>query len=127
MLNVHIEKSGDVVVIRCIGRIVRSEAAFRLRDAVTQQRNARVVLLDLSEVESVEGGGLGMLVFLQRWTCDQGIQFKLLGPSTPVRKSLERARPNSGFEITSMNEVLSVLRWDKLRASRENRDLLLTF
>jgi len=91
MLEVHITKSEDVVVILCKGRIVRSAAAFSLRDAVTQQRDARVVLLDLSEVESVEGGGLGMLVFLQRWTRDNGIELILFGPSIPVRKSLERA------------------------------------
>jgi anti-anti-sigma factor len=107
MLDVHIAKSGDLAVIQCKGRIVRSDAAFALRDAVTQQRDARIVVLDLSEVESLEGGGLGMLVFLQRWTRDIGIQFKLFGPSNPVRKSLERASSTSGFEITPANEVLS--------------------
>jgi anti-anti-sigma factor len=108
VLEVHSEEVGDVVVIQCKGRIVRSDAAFVLRDAVTQQRDARIIVLDLSEVESLEGGGLGMLVFLQRWTRDNGIQFKLFGPSHPVRKSLERASATSGFEITSVKEVLSL-------------------
>jgi anti-anti-sigma factor len=108
MLEVHITKSVDVVVIQCKGRIVRSAAAFALRDAVTQQRDARVVLLDLSEVESLEGGGLGMLVFLQRWTRDNGIELILFGPSNPVRKSLERANPTSGFEITPVMDELSL-------------------
>jgi anti-anti-sigma factor len=107
MLDVHIAKSGDLSVIQCKGRIVRSAAAFALRDAVTQQRDARTVLLDLTEVESLEGGGLGMLVFLQRWTHDNGIQFKLFGPSNPVRKSLERASATSGFEISPAKEALS--------------------
>lgn len=100
MLEVHITKSSDAVVIQCKGRIVRSAAAFALRDAVTQQSDARVVLLDLSEVESIEGGGLGMLVFLQRWTRDNGIELILFGPSNPVRKNLERTSSTSGFEIT---------------------------
>ncbi|MFZ0802363.1 MAG: STAS domain-containing protein [Terriglobales bacterium] len=108
MLEVHITRSEDVVVILCKGRIVRSAAAFSLRDAVTQQRDARVVLLDLSEVESVEGGGLGMLVFLQRWTRDNGIELILFGPSNPVRKSLERASSTSGFEITPVKDELSL-------------------
>lgn len=108
MLDLHIAKSGDVVIVQCKGRIVRSDAAFALRNAVTQQRDARVVVLDLSEVESLEGGGLGMLVFLQRWTRDNDIQFKLLGPSKPVCKSLERVSSTSGFEITSTREVLSM-------------------
>ena len=108
MLEVHITKSDDVVVILCKGRIVRSAAAFALRDAVTQQRDARVVLLDLSEVESLEGGGLGMLVFLQRWTRDNGIELILFGPNNPVRKTLERASSTSGFEITPAKEALSL-------------------
>jgi anti-anti-sigma factor len=108
MLEVHITKSGDVVVVLCKGRIVRSAAAFALRDAVTQQGDARVVLLDLSEVESIEGGGLGMLVFLQRWTRDNGIELILFGPSNPVRKSLERTSSTSGFEITPAQDAGSL-------------------
>jgi anti-anti-sigma factor len=107
LLEVYITKSGDAVVIQCKGRIVRSAAAFALRDAVTQQRDARVVLLDLSEVDSLEGGGLGMLVFLQRWTRDNGIELILSGPSNPVRKSLERAS-SSGFEINPAGDVFSL-------------------
>jgi anti-anti-sigma factor len=107
MLDLHITKNEDVAIIRCKGRIVRSAAAFALRDAVTEQRDARVVLLDLSEVESLEGGGLGMLVFLQRWTRDNGIRFRLFGPSNPVRKSLERAGSTSQFDITALPEMFT--------------------
>jgi anti-anti-sigma factor len=109
MLKVDVEKIGDVAVVHCEGRIVRSDAAFRLRDAVTQQRDARVVLLDLSDVESLEGGGLGMLIFLQLWTRDHGIQFKVFDPPARVRQSLERARSAAEVEIAGMGEVLSLL------------------
>ena len=109
MLKIDIEKIGDVAVVHCEGRIVRSDAAFRLRDAVTQQRNARVVLLDLSDVESLEGGGLGMLIFLQLWTRDHGIQLKVFDPPARVRQSLERARSAAEVEIAGMGEVLSLL------------------
>jgi anti-anti-sigma regulatory factor len=60
MLTVHIENIGDLTVIECEGRIVRSEAAFKLRDAVTLQSDSRIIVLDLSEVSAIEGGGLGM-------------------------------------------------------------------
>ena len=72
MLSVHIDNIGDVAVIACEGRIVRSEDAFALRQAVNLQADARIVVLDLSEVYAVAGGGLGMLVFLQRWAQDGG-------------------------------------------------------
>ena len=62
MLSVYIENIGDLAVVECEGRVVRSEAAFKLREAVTSQREARIIVLDLSDVRAIEGGGLGMLV-----------------------------------------------------------------
>jgi anti-anti-sigma regulatory factor len=59
MLSVHSENIGDLAVVECEGRVVRSEAAFKLREAVTSQRDARTIVLDLSEVHAIEGGGLG--------------------------------------------------------------------
>ena len=109
MLNLVVEKIGDVAVIHCAGRIVRSEAAFQLRSAVTRQTDARVVLLDLSRVGAVEGGGLGMLVFLHLWTRDHGIQLKVVSPVAAVRQRLERARHDTDIEIAGMSEVLTVL------------------
>jgi anti-anti-sigma regulatory factor len=123
MLNLNVEKMGDVTVIRCEGRIVRSDAAFRLRDAVTQQRDARVVLLDLSGVDALEGGGLGMLLFLQVWTRDHGIQLKSFDLPARVRQSLERAHYASRVEIAATGEVQSLLSsgpaesWEPSRAA----------
>jgi anti-anti-sigma regulatory factor len=112
MLKVSIENIGDVAVIHCEGRVVQSAAAYRLRDAVTHQRNARVVLLDLSDVQAVEGGGLGMLVFLQRWTSEHGIQFKVFDPPAFVRQRLEQVRSASELEIAGTSEVLALLGWE---------------
>jgi hypothetical protein len=36
MRSVHIENIGDMAVIECEDRVVRSEAAFKLREAVTR-------------------------------------------------------------------------------------------
>ena len=52
-----------MAVVECEDRVVRSEAAFKLREAVTWQRDARIIVLDLSEVRAIESSGLGMLVF----------------------------------------------------------------
>ncbi len=43
------------------------------------------MVLDLTEMHAI-GGGLGMLVLLQRWAED--IRFKLFNPSAPVRDKL---------------------------------------
>ena len=85
MFSVYIDKVGDMAVLQCEGRIVRSEAAFELREVVTSQRDARVVFIDLSEVNALEGGGLGMLIFLQRGSgpqySTQVIQSVAISPS----------------------------------------------
>jgi anti-anti-sigma regulatory factor len=65
MVHVNLEKLGGLRVVECDGRIVRSDSAFALRDCVTSQSDARVIVLDLSEVNAIEGGGLGMLMSLQ--------------------------------------------------------------
>jgi anti-anti-sigma regulatory factor len=109
MINVNVEKLGELRVVECDGRIVRSDAAFALRDSVTSQADARVIVLDLSEVNALEGGGLGMLMFLQRWAQDHHIKLKLFNPRSSVRARLERTAPPVGFEIVSLEELLDLL------------------
>ena len=112
MLTLSAWRIGRVAVIHCAGRIVRSDAAFRLRDAVARQREALVVLLDLSGVQALDGGGLGMLIFLQMWTHDRGIRLKLFNPVASVRRSLERTHSaTTAVEIAALGEVLSLLGW----------------
>ena len=109
MLGVHIDKIGKMAIVECEGRIVRSESAFRLREAVTSQLDARIIVIDLSEVTAVEGGGLGMLVFLQRWTFDHAIQFKLFNPRKSVLNTLERANSMQEFDIATLHEMMALL------------------
>jgi anti-anti-sigma regulatory factor len=109
MLQTHIENIGEMAVIECEGRIVRSEDAFRLRDAVNLQSDSRIIVLDLSEVSSIEGGGLGMLVFLQRWACDHDVRLKLFNPRSSVRNRLEHASSIREFEIASLDEMMALI------------------
>jgi anti-anti-sigma regulatory factor len=109
MINVNVEKLGELRVIECDGRIVRSEAAFALRDSVTSQSDARVIILDLSEVNALEGGGLGMLMFLQRWAQDHHIHLKLFNPRNAVRARLQRTNASKAFEIVSLEDLLDLL------------------
>ena len=44
MLNVTVENIGELAVVECEGRIVQSEAAFKLRKVVTSQTDARIVV-----------------------------------------------------------------------------------
>jgi hypothetical protein len=58
-LRIRSEQTGDVAVLQCAGRIVRGEPIHFLKDAVTCLRQPRLVVLDLTEVEMLDGGGLG--------------------------------------------------------------------
>ena len=110
MLTVDVDRSEDVVVLQCRGRIVRGEATNILRDAVTAPPNARIIVLDLSDVETVDGSGLGMLVFLHHWTRNQGVQLKLVNPSALVNEIMERTGLNRVFDVSSVGEALMILR-----------------
>lgn len=68
-----------------------------------------MIVLDLSEVNALEGGGLGMLLFLQRWAHDHHIQLKLFNPRSSVRARLERTAPPPDFDIVSLDELLQLL------------------
>lgn len=109
MLAVDVDRNGDVVVLQCRGRIVRGDATYILRDAVTSQRNARIVVLDLCEVEALDGSGLGMLVFLHRWTTDNSVQLQLANLSPLVREVLDRTRLAHVLHISSVEEALAIL------------------
>ena len=108
MRHVITENIGDMAVVECEGRIAHN-TALELRDAIIAQSKARVLVLDLSEVNAVEGDGLGVLVSLQYWAQQRGIQFKVFNPSNSVRHRLEHASSMHGFEIASLPEVMGLL------------------
>jgi anti-anti-sigma regulatory factor len=115
MLNVIIDNIGELAVVECEGRIVQSDAALKLRNAVTSQTHARIVVLELSEVHAIKGRGLGMLVFLRRWARDHNIRFLLFNPSESVRDGLKRARSISDFYIPTTAEMMALLAYASSR------------
>jgi len=61
--------------------------------------------------KALEGGGLGMLVFLHRWSRNHGIQLKLFDPPNRVQRKLKYVSSEE-FEIVGTDEVLSLLEWE---------------
>jgi len=108
MFDIHVESVGDIAVVQCEGRLVQSDAAYRLRDTILSQRNSRVVVVDLSEVRAIEGGGLGMLAYLQRWAHDHNIKLILVNPSGMVQDRLEHTCMPS-LDVASTDEVIALL------------------
>jgi anti-anti-sigma regulatory factor len=109
VLNVTVVKVGELAVVGCAGRIVQRESVSRLREIVTSQIDARIVVLELSEVQSIGGGGLGMLASLQRWAREHSIRFLLFHPSRSVQSKLKGARSIAEFYIASLEEMKALL------------------
>src|ERR1700704_744363 len=93
MLTVTIERLGDVVTLRCVGRIVRGQETTILLAAV--QQRARNLVLDLAGVDAIDAAGIGLLVSLQA----AGIYLKLMDPTKQVREVLRITNLQSVFEI----------------------------
>jgi anti-anti-sigma regulatory factor len=107
MPRVRIDKVGEMAIIECTGEFVRAGSALKLRDAVTSQREARVVVLDLTEMNAIGGGGVRMLMRLRRWAENHNIRVKLFNPSGLVRDKLKR----DGFEIVTLEQMTSLFRY----------------
>jgi len=108
MLSVRTERAGDVVVVKCTGRIVRGQESI-LRNAVLSEKLARVFVLDLTEVEALDAGGITLLVALHRWTEENRVHLKLVNPRPFVYEMLTRTHLDCVFDISSLHHVISVL------------------
>jgi anti-sigma B factor antagonist len=109
MLTIDVEKANDVAVVHCGGRLVRGAEVSTLRSAVVSEKGTRILVLDLSQLEFMDGGGLNALVSLHHWTRNHGIQLKLVNPSRLVQEMLTRTRLNRVFDISSLHDTLKVL------------------
>ena len=70
-------------MVHCSGRLVRGVEVCTLRNAVVSEKTTRIVVLDLSQVEFMDAGGLNALVSLHHWTRNHGIQLKLVQSVAP--------------------------------------------
>jgi anti-anti-sigma factor len=108
MLKVTTERAGDVAIIKGNGRIVRGQE-YSLRNAVMAENTARMIVLDLSDVETLDAGGLTLLVSLHRWAEEKKKHLKLVNPRPFVYEMLTRTHLDCVFDISSFDHALTVL------------------
>jgi anti-anti-sigma factor len=97
-------------VVRCSGRMVRGAALDEFRRQLEQLDRLRVMVLDLSEVQQMDAGGLGTLLLVRRSAAMKSARLKLVNPPVFVRRLLDATHLNSVFEISSLKEALCILR-----------------
>ena len=109
-LQFQVECLQDVAVVNCSGRMVRGAALDQFRHSIEKLGRVRVLVLDVSNVEQLDAGGLGALLLVRRWVMNKGGRMKLVNPPAFFRRILEATHLNSVFEISSLKEALCILR-----------------
>jgi anti-anti-sigma factor len=109
-LQFHVECLQDVAVVHCSGRMVRGAALDCFRRRIEQLDRVRVLVLDVSEVDHLDAGGLGTLLLVRRWTIKNSAKLKLVNPPVFFRRLLDATHLTSVFEISSLKEAISILR-----------------
>jgi anti-sigma B factor antagonist len=94
------EDVADVRVIHLIGALDVS-TVVELRNELGRVTSAPTdrVLLDLSDVPSVDGSGVGVLVAAHRRATKVGARFALADPHARVARTLQRSGPDGIVEI----------------------------
>jgi len=106
MLTVTVEPMGDVVTLRCVGRIVRGQETALLCAAV--QQHAPNLALDLAGVDAIDAAGIGVLVSLQA----AGIYLKLVNPTRQVLEVLRVTKLETVFEVCESQPTVEALQGD---------------
>ena len=111
-LSLEICASEEVTVVYCRGRIVyRDEAAAFSARMAELVKNSRHVVLDFSELETIDGAGLGELAKLLLRTKNGDCVVRIAAPSRSVYELLTVTHLASAFDVhSSVEEALLSVR-----------------
>lgn len=98
MLQLLAQRSGEMVVLRCTGKIVAGEGLKGLQRTATTQR-AAALIIDLRQVEALDAAGLGTFLRIKQWCDAQGMNLKFVNPGKHVQEVLD---------LTGLDSVLDV-------------------
>jgi len=93
---------GNVAVVHCCGSLVFQKDATGLCDLVSELvLRYRSLVLDLSDISTIDGGGIGMLAQCIRSAKEAGANLVLCRVPSKVRTLLDLTRLSSLVEIAS--------------------------
>jgi anti-anti-sigma factor len=98
VLKLEVQKSSEVFLVRCSGRIVSGDGAVTLLRAV-KAAPQRQIRIDLKDISAIDAAALGTFAELERWAREGGRTLQLVNPSRRVRAVLETTGLNSVLEI----------------------------
>ena len=101
--------------MNCSGRMVRGVALDEFRRKIEQLDRVRVLVLDVSQVQQLDAGGLGTLLLVRRWAMQKSAKVKLVNPPVFFNRILDATHLSSVFEVSSLREAISILRSNDCR------------
>jgi anti-anti-sigma factor len=108
MLLVNIHNLENGVLLRCTGRIVAGEEVNILRSVALAHSDRKEIVLDLANVSTLDGAGMGVLAFLEGWTRSIGLRLRIQNPSAHVRELLELTNLDSVIEVSPSREFREI-------------------
>ena len=110
MLVVNIHNLENGVMLRCTGRIVAGDEVSILRSVALAHSDRKQIVLDLANVSTLDGAGIGMLAFLQGRMRGNGMKLRIQNPSAHVRQLLELTNLDSVVDVTPSDEFRQICR-----------------
>jgi len=104
-LKVQTQISGDVFICLCEGRIVFGDEGAALRERVVSMLpGTPKIVVNLTEVDYIDSGGLGVLVGLLVSARNRGGELKLVSPNRRIAELLRRTSLDNIFRVYGNNE-----------------------
>jgi len=107
MLNLRVEKLGQIAILHVHGHIVIGPEIEVLRKLVSTQTDASAVVLDLKRVSRIDARGLGFLLELREQLQSNGVEFRLMNVGSLVEQILQLTCLDAVFEISLEEEIRS--------------------
>ena len=123
MLIVNIHNVEDGVVLRCTGRIVAGEEVNILRSVALAHADRRQIVLDLANISTLDGAGIGMLAFLQGRLRSNGLHLRIQNPSAHVRELLELTNLDSVIDVSPSEDFKQICQTIRDSECEETRAL----
>jgi anti-sigma B factor antagonist len=108
---------GDVIILRCVGRLVAGKETTAFRQEVEKLLSARLrVVINLTEVDHIDSTGLAALVHLLTRKRDPESGAKLVSSGMRLTELLRRTRLDSVMMVYASEEE-AVASFPKQRSS----------
>lgn len=108
MLNIRQRQLGDAAILRCCGTLTAGNDT-ELRNAVRQNFCARLIVVDLENVTSLDAAGIGALVEARQHTMGAGCTLKLINVPPQIAYLLQLTGLSSAFEICSVADMIELM------------------